>query len=66
SEEMLHLDSDIEGEEFTSGDDVVGTDRDELGKEKKLCESVNTLLPLWSSSSLLGFLSESRNFPQFR
>ncbi|XP_045791191.1 protein FAR1-RELATED SEQUENCE 5-like [Trifolium pratense] len=32
SEEMLHLDSDIEGEEFTSGDGV-GTDRDDLGKE---------------------------------
>jgi hypothetical protein len=32
SEEMLHLDSDIDGEEFISGDGV-DTDRDELGKE---------------------------------
>jgi hypothetical protein len=41
SEEMLHLDSDIEGEEFTSGDGV-GTDRDELGKDNcngKKCSS---------------------------
>ncbi|MCI23158.1 hypothetical protein A2U01_0044336, partial [Trifolium medium] len=54
SEETLHLDSDIDGEEFISGDgvgtdgeefisgDAVGTDKDELGKENcngKKCSS---------------------------
>jgi hypothetical protein len=33
SEETLHLDSDIEGEEFNSGDGV-GPDRDDFGERE--------------------------------